>query len=151
MGNLGGYQAMTTIAKRIGGPKVLAVVTVAGGYALLRPVESGVKRAVRLIKKRSVPCPTIGQTFQTTTTGEDPSGLTIEEGSDYRVLERDGNAILIEVIGDLENPYFVSGAFLASISDFPPGSRKGPADTDPPGTDVAGGSQRAELGPPLAP
>ena len=37
MGNLGAYQVMTTIAKKVGGPTVLAVVTAAAGYVVLRP------------------------------------------------------------------------------------------------------------------
>jgi hypothetical protein len=36
-------------------------------------------------------------------------------------LECDGDAILIEVVGDPDNPYFVSSKFLRSVSNFPGG------------------------------
>ena len=36
----------------------------------------------------------------------------------FKVLEIDGDATLIEKIGDENNPYFVSGCFLESISDY---------------------------------
>ena len=36
----------------------------------------------------------------------------------FKVLEIDGDAALIEKIGDENNPYFVSGCFLESISDY---------------------------------
>ena len=54
-------------------------------------------------------------------------------GDEYRVLECDEDAILIEVLGDPNNPYFVSGALLATISDFPEGApAEGEQDPPPP-------------------
>ena len=46
-------------------------------------------------------------------------------GDEYRVLECDGDAILIEVLGDPGSPYFVSSKFLRSVSDFPQEDSKG--------------------------
>lgn len=37
------------------------------------------------------------------------------------MLESDDDAILVEVIGDENKPYVVSGQLLGSISDFPDG------------------------------
>lgn len=37
----------------------------------------------------------------------------------FRVLECDGDAVLVEVVGNTDNPHFVSRAFLVSISAFP--------------------------------
>ncbi len=45
--------------------------------------------------------------------------LTLHSGDSFRVLECDGDAILIEVIGNPNNPYMVSGQFLATVSAFP--------------------------------
>lgn len=118
MSNLGRYQAMTTIAKKVGGPTVLATITFVGGYLVLRPAEAGAKKAARVIKGRSTPCATKGSVFRVRSAGEE-SGLQIRVGDEYRVLECDGDAILIEVLGDQHNPYFVSSRFLRSISDFP--------------------------------
>lgn len=120
MGNLGTYQAMTTIAKKIGGPKVLAVATAVLGYAVLRPAEAGVKKGIRAIKERSAPCATKGLLFRATSDGFDRGlNLNIRVGDEYRVLECDGEAILIEVLGDPGSPYFVSSTFLRLVSDFP--------------------------------
>lgn len=118
MGNLGAYQAMTSIAKKVGGPKVLVVFTAVGGYLILRPAEAGLTKIVRTVKLRSEPCATRGQLFRATGEGVD-GGVKLSVGDEYRVLECDGDAILIEVLGDTNNPYFVSATFLRSISDFP--------------------------------
>lgn len=119
MGNLGAYQQMTTIAKKFGGPQGLLAVTALGGYALLRPAEAGVRRAVRAFRRRGAPCATQGQVFVVTSAGHDVGGLAVQEGDAYRVLECDGDAVLVELIGRADNPHFVSLGFLSSISDFP--------------------------------
>jgi len=124
MGNLGAYQAMTAIAKKVGGPIVLGAMTFVSGYVVIRPVEAGAKKVARAIKKRSVPCATKGQVFRATSDG-DHSGLKIRAGDAYRVLECDGDAILIEVLGDHGSPYFVSSTFLRSVSDFPQDDAEG--------------------------
>lgn len=126
MGNLGTYQEMTKLAKMVGGPRSLAAVTAVAGYIILRPSEAAVRRIVRTIKKRNVPCATKGQVFLADASGKDSSGLTIQEGGEYRVLECDGEAVLIEVLGDSDSPYFVSSTFLASISDYPSADAEGP-------------------------
>ena len=45
-------------------------------------------------------------------------GLEFKIGDQFRVLESDKDAILIEKIGDNNNPYFVSAELLKNISDF---------------------------------
>jgi len=119
MGNLGAYQVMTTLAKRVGGPVVLAVVTAVGGYIALRPAEAGVKRAFRSLKRRGQPCVAKGSLFTVTADGEDDRDLSLRSGDEYRVLDCDGDAVLIEVIGGDDNPHMVSAEFLTSISDYP--------------------------------
>lgn len=52
MGNLSWYQLMTTLAKKVGGPKILLVLVATGGYAIIRTVEAGGKKVVKLVKKR---------------------------------------------------------------------------------------------------
>lgn len=118
MGNLGAYQRMTTIAKTFGGPHELLAVTLVSGYAVLRSVEAGVSKVVRAMKKRRAPCATKGRVFRATSDADD-SGVKIRVGDEYRVLECDGDAILIEVLGDPGSPYFVASKFLRSVSDFP--------------------------------
>ncbi|MGX1549315.1 hypothetical protein [Streptomyces adustus] len=50
--------------------------------------------------------------------GGDGKGLALRAGDQYRVMECDGEAILIEVLGGTNNPYFTSAQFLASVSGF---------------------------------
>lgn len=125
MGNLGAYQAMTTVAKKVGGPKNLAVLTVAGGWAVLRVAEAGGKKAVAatrvVLQRRSAPpCATQGQVFEVTADGTDGSaGLTLRMGDSYRVLECDADSILVEVLDNPANPYFLSRQFSTTVSDFP--------------------------------
>ncbi|MER5334490.1 hypothetical protein [Micromonospora sp. NPDC002717] len=114
---------MTTIAKKVGGPATLLIATLASGYIIGRTTEAGGKKAfkawVAALKNRNTPCATKGQLFRVVTDGEDSSGLKLRAGDEYRVLECDADAILIEVLNDPDNPYFVSGEFLTTISDFP--------------------------------
>ncbi|MFJ1871122.1 hypothetical protein [Streptomyces chartreusis] len=123
MGNLGGYQTMTTLAKKVGGPGALAVVTAVGGWAIGRGAEAGGKNVFRAVKaaakKRNAPCSTKGQVFDVVSHGEDGKGLALRAGDQYRVMECDGEAILIEVLDGSNNPYFTSAQFLASVSGFP--------------------------------
>lgn len=118
MGNLGQYQTMTTLAKKLGGPAKLAAAIAICGFALLRTGEGAAKWAARKIGNRTAPCTTKGRTFEASSVGND-GGLEISIGDRFRVLECDGNAVLIEVLDNPENPYCVSSAFLASISDYP--------------------------------
>lgn len=126
-GNLGAYQVMTALSKKVGGPKVLAAVVAIGGYAVLRPVEAAVKKTIGSIRNgRGRPCAPVGLQLEVVSSGEDVGGLRLTVGDQYRVLECDGDAILIEVLGAPDNPHFVSGRFLASVSSFPAeGSVKG--------------------------
>lgn len=122
MGNLGDYQRITSFAKKVGGPKAMMVIVAAGGYALMRTAEAGVKVAAKVtkaaIKKKSVPCRATGRLFTVVTDGEDSGELKLRVGDEYRVLSCDGDSILIEVLKDANNPYFASRTFLESVSDF---------------------------------
>lgn len=123
MSNLGSYKTMTTLAKRVGGPRALAAATGLVGYVVLRPAEAAAKpaiqRAARSIKTRFRPHEAQNQVFTVTQDGEDSSGVRLVAGSRYRVLEGDGDTMLIEVIDELDNPYAVAKSFLASVSDYP--------------------------------
>jgi hypothetical protein len=110
---------MTMLAKKVGGPAALAVVTAVSGWAIGRGAEAGAKAAKAAAKKRNAPCSTKGQVFAVVTDGEDGKGLALRAGDQYRVMECDGEAILIEVLGGTNNPYFTSAQFLALVSDFP--------------------------------
>ena len=98
------------------------------GWGAGRLGEAGGKIIYRKLKERGAQCTTKGAIFKVTTDGED-GGLQLHAGDEFRVLECDGDAILVEVLGDADNPYFVSAEFLATISGFP--QRHDPADNEP--------------------
>ena len=123
MSNLGKYQTMTTVAKIFGGP-VKFIGAVFGAGALIG-IPSGivikgfVEKGVDFVRKKRLEKEAInGITYTVTSEGTDKQGLHFMVGDDFKVLEADGNAILIEKIGDENNPYVVSADFLSSISAF---------------------------------
>lgn len=125
MSNLGGYQTITTIVKALGGPKKAVGLILGGTLAVGGVVGSFVpsvfKAAKDAIEKRTSHSPTTGQMFTVHThrDGDGRSEPKLRVGDQFRILERDGDAVLIEVLNDDDNPYFVSGEILARISDFP--------------------------------
>lgn len=122
MSNLGGYITASKIMKHLGGPAKAAVIGVVSSYAVGRGLEAGVKRTVKAtkaaVKKRTAACATEGQLFTVLTDGEPDKGPKLRAGDKYRVLDCDGDVVLIEVLGDPSNPYYVSGQFLATVSGF---------------------------------
>lgn len=114
MGNLGLYQAMTTAAKKVGGPKAFLAIVGIGGYAVIRSVEAGVTAVAKEIGKQR----NKSKTFHVHTGGKSNEGLEFNIGDEFHVLERDKDAVLIEKIGEENNPYFVSYDLLKSISDY---------------------------------
>lgn len=126
VGNLGIYQTMTTVMKAMGGPaKALTLgVAVVGtaGYGVIRLGEFGGKKLIEAAKatlaNRRARSEVIEQVFTIHTDGVADDGLEFKAGGQYRALEQDGDAVLIELFGDGDGHY-VSGAFLATISDFP--------------------------------
>lgn len=120
MGNLGAYQVMTTIAKRVGGPKNLEGILIGSGIAIgVGLTKSGefIVNKVRKIANKNTSLTMESAVFTVTVGGIDNSGLEFSIGDKFKVLECDGEAILIEKIGDLNNPYFVPDEFLLKISD----------------------------------
>ena len=115
MGNLGLYQVMTTWAKKVGGPIQLASLTALTGYGILRCVEAGIRKIYNCKKKDKTE---LLEIYTIRTQGKSNEGIVFEEGARFRVLEVDEEAVLIELIGDANNPYFASGEFLRSISDY---------------------------------
>ena len=123
MSNLGTYQMMTTLAKKVGGPKVLACGLAVLGWAVGRSGEAGAKAIVN--KFRNAPHTSsdyqhLGEVFAVTDTTELAGGLVLNEGSTFHVLERDQDSVLIAVPGDKNTPYFVSAEKLSKISNYSP-------------------------------
>jgi hypothetical protein len=123
MGNLGLYQVMATVAKKVGGPMVLVVGTAVSGWAIGRGAEAGGKGILKRMKvsreKKAEDARKPATTFTVTTEADCGGGLKLHVGDRFRVLSRDDDAVLIEVLDDAENPYFVSAEILMTVSDYP--------------------------------
>ena len=121
MSNLGWYQILTSVSKKVGGPKRL-IGLIAGGGALLGggAVASGnaIKKKItaELSKKRQEAEAAVLYTVNRE--GKSNEGLLFKTGDTFRVLETDGDAGLIEKTDGENNPYFVSLKFLSTISDY---------------------------------
>jgi len=122
MGNLGAYQKITTIAKRVGGPKNLLILMLVGGYAAGKGIEKGVKASVkgikRIISKPNDSKEQKPQVYSVIKEATDNEGVHFSVGDTFTILEQDEDVILINVISDEDSPYYVSKEFLENISDF---------------------------------
>ena len=124
MSNLGAYQVLTTVAKKVGGPKNLILLTASAGAAIGITAYKGgevlVKKGAKAIKARidnKKQAITVKQ-YVVKSFGISNEGVKFEVGEKFNVLATDGDAILIEKIGDENNPYFVSEELLKKISNY---------------------------------
>lgn len=115
MSNLGGYQTITELIKKVGGPKNALVLlgVVAGAF-----LGTGVGIGFSLGKKSEEKKDSLVVIYEVTSDCKDKSGLKLHIGDKFKVLKSDKEAIMIEKIGDLNNPYFVSESFLSANSNF---------------------------------
>src|SRR4051812_31493836 len=101
MSNLGGYQTITHVIKVLGGPAKALLVVIGGSAVAGGAVYAGGQKAFKALnsslKKRSAPTIAQGEVFKVQMDSEEPGGLKLRAGSQFRVLEGDGDAILIEV------------------------------------------------------
>lgn len=122
MGNLGGYQWLTTVAKKVGGPKNLVLIIAGTGAVAYKSSEVLAKKVIKEIRKKFTEKKLILesdiQVYVVTTPIAINEDLAFENGEHFKVLESDGDAVLIEKIGDANNPYFVSADLLKKISDY---------------------------------
>ena len=119
MSNLGLYQTMTTWSKKMGGPLNLGLAVLVTGYALGKTVEVGGKLIVKGVKKHIEKKKTANaEVYVVHTEGTSNDGLHFSINDRFRALEIADDAVLIEKIGNTNNPYFVSADLLHSISNF---------------------------------
>ncbi len=134
MGNLGGYQVITTLIKRVGGPEnAMKLVAAAGGLLLVAggAAHAGIQKATPAVKNKAEQLfekwrsragsvdELAGSVYTITASAESDQGVSFNTGDMFRVLERDADAVLIELIGNDDNPWVISADLLAEISDFP--------------------------------
>ena len=92
------------------------------GIAIYKACEIGVKKCVKAIKSHQTTTDKNSESqhilYSVIKPGVSNEGVEFSVGCQYRVLETDGDSVLIEKIGDKNNPYFVSAEFLSSISNY---------------------------------
>lgn len=134
MSNLGGYQVITTLIKRVGGPENAAKLGVAAAAGLLfvgGAAHAGIQKLAPIVKERAEQLfqswrgraqstdKFAGTIYTVTAAADSDQGVSFDAGDTFRVLERDEDAVLIELIGNAENPWVISADLLVEISDFP--------------------------------
>lgn len=121
MSNLGWYQVITTWSKKVGGPLnllgIVAGVGAIGGVAGTKGVEALVGSQKKKAAEKEKAAELL-KTYTVSKEGVINEGLQFRVGETFKVLERDGNAVLIEKLGDDNNPYFVAAELLNEISDY---------------------------------
>ncbi len=121
MSNLGWYQWITTTSKKVKGPLNFMGLLVGGGFAIGVGATAAVNYArekISVVKEEKKKAGEAAIIYTVTSLGKSNEGLEFNVGEQFRVLERDGDAVLIEKLGNQDNPYFVSAKFLSSISDY---------------------------------
>ena len=121
MNNLGLYQWMTTVAKKVGGPVNFMVLTGTAGAAIYKIGEILVKKSIcafKSSKSQKLEIEATHNIYKVTSDGISNEGLKFLAGDQFKIIETDGDSILIEKIGDTNNPYFVSAKLLHEISDY---------------------------------
>lgn len=121
MSNLGTYQWITTTSKKVGGPVNFLLLTGAGAIAVWEGGKWVVRQCADAItnyinKKNNVS--TVLELYTVKLADKSNEGIAFCVGDQFRVLEIDGDAALIEKIGSSGNPYFVSANLLRRISNY---------------------------------
>ena len=99
----------------IGGGIAVGTAIGTGGTILTQKVIKVVKTKK---KSKDISYLENGKVFTVSVELKDENGLELKVGDEYKILSRDADAILIEVINNDNNPHFVSAEFLREISDY---------------------------------
>lgn len=115
------YQTLTLMAKKVGGPLNLIGIFVVGGAilgggAVAVGVDINKRNSIKKDKEQRAERAKVVYTVNNE--GRSNEGLLFKAGDTFRVLEFDGDAGMIEIIGNPSNPYFVSLKFLSGISNY---------------------------------
>lgn len=122
MGNLGWYQWFTTNAKKVGGPLKLMSLIAVGGYAAIRIGEAGVKKVIKLAKDSSTKDErnntASSRIYSFNKKAMMDETKHVKSGEKFKILAVDRDAVMIEIINDENNPYFIHIHKLKDISDY---------------------------------
>ncbi|WP_291289072.1 hypothetical protein [Enorma sp.] len=119
MGNLGAYQAVTTLMKKVGGPVPFAVIVIGAGYIVLRPAEEGARRFARSLKKKWEKKKLFGGADINHMTADLclANGVTLNAGDEFAVLAVENDeALLMPKHGDAA--IILPVKLLCEVSDY---------------------------------
>jgi len=127
-GNLGAYQIMTTLAKRVGGPinlgGIIALIGGAGGGILAYGCRGKIERIGHSIKSKfgisndPKELQKETRTYRFHSDCKIGNELTHKQDDRFSVLYADDEMILINIVGDDNNPYMVDRKELEKTSDY---------------------------------
>lgn len=128
MSNLGSYQKFTTLAKKFGGVEKLIGFIATGSAAVgatigITAFVEGSKIVKSIKRKRKISTEKNNAIYKITSPGKSNEGVAFEIGDEFRILGTDGDVILLEKIGDFDNPYYVDAKFLNKISNYKGGDK----------------------------
>lgn len=118
MSNLGMYQILTTVSKKVGGPAALTGILMAAGYVVFRSVEAGGKEILKLVKEKTMKPTELNAIYSFVVTGVGDNNLQFEKNDTFIVAATHDDVVLIEKQNDNDNPYFVSLVWLKKVSNY---------------------------------
>lgn len=123
--NLGMYKVMTILAKKVGGPVPLAAITMGIGYVGGTAIKVTADKVISRVKKSIAENePVDSETIYTVSvTSQFEDEVSFTEGDCFRIVAKDEDALIIEIIGAERNPYLVSEDWLKAVSNYEPKAR----------------------------
>lgn len=119
-GNLGRYQQLTTLAKKVGGPDALLGLIFAGGIATGTAASLGAKKAMASYRKKFSQS---HENKQGEFTLEDdvrlPNARSLSKGDTFSIIAQDGDSVFLQIDGRDDNPHVLSLKELSEVSDVP--------------------------------
>lgn len=120
MSNLGLYKVMTTLAKRVGGPMNLFLLTAGCGYGIGRLTEAVIKRVIKRIMKSIKHFKEKPEDFPEYTLDKGfilDSGIILFENEKVRVIDEVEEGVLVARESD-QYPFFILKEDLRKISSY---------------------------------
>lgn len=116
--NLGNYQRMVTLAKKVGGPLTLATIVFSSGVATTKIAEQGYKSVKKYMNTRTNSKVKAKRIYTVHTDANYNDEIYFKKGRKLNVLIIDKDSAVVEVVGENDNPYVVTRDFLKKVSDF---------------------------------
>ena len=109
---------MTKLTKIVGGPLNFVVLMFGTGAVIGKGVEIGFKTIKRKWNSKKLAAESNDKTYVIKIPWINNERVIFDKGDTLKVLEKDGESILIKKNEDSNNTYFVSTDLLKKISDY---------------------------------